>query len=71
MSAYILMFACQNLIVVIKLDHKLIKLKQMTVSEICSISKIPSSSTVMIAPVIAFSWEIDPLGMSKLVAHEV
>ena len=51
--------------------HGFVELKEMIVPEIGSGHQIPLSSTVLIAPVVALSWEIYPFWVTKLIAHEV
>lgn len=49
----------------------LIKAIQLMISKIGPVSKVPSSSAVVIAPIVTFSREIDPLWMAELVAHKI
>lgn len=51
--------------------HLLIKIVKLWVSEIFIVHEIPLSSAVLITISVSFTREIDPLRVSKLVAHEV
>ena len=51
--------------------HQLIKVLKILVAQRLVIRQIPSSATEMVAPSVLSSWEIDPLWMPKLIAHEV
>lgn len=41
------------------------------VKKIVVIHQVPLSAAVVIAVTVAFSWEVDPFWVTKLVAHEV
>ena len=49
----------------------LVKCIQLTISKVIVLRKCPLPSTVVVAEVVFSSWEIDPLWMSKLVAHKI
>jgi len=51
--------------------HLLIKIVKLWISEIFIVHEIPLSSAVLITISVSFAREIDPLRVSKLVAHEV
>jgi hypothetical protein len=38
--------------------------------EVLLLRQIPPPSAVMIAPAVTLTWEVNPLGMTKLIAHE-
>ena len=67
--------------ILMKLDHSTenglivahlpVKLTKLTVSQVWVVQKTPLSSAIMVAIVVALSWEIDPLRMAKFVAHEI
>ena len=51
--------------------HFLVEVAKEMVVELLIVNEVPLASCILVAPSVALSWEIDPLGMSKLVAHEV
>jgi hypothetical protein len=51
--------------------HDLVKLIELSVSKIFVIHEIPLPTAVIITITVAFSWEIDPLWMPELIAHEI
>ena len=61
----------ENIITYINADHSFVKGIQLPILEQLIIEKIPSSPTVVIAPVIALPREVYPLRVSKLIAHEI
>lgn len=59
------------MIVCIKFDHGLVKSVQKFIAQVFVLSQVPHSSAVMVAPVVALSWEIDPFRVTELIAHKV
>ena len=51
--------------------HQLIKVLEILVAQSFIIRQIPASAAEVVAPSILISWEIHPLWMTKLIAHEV
>ena len=51
--------------------HILVKITQPLVFEIFVVPQAPLAAAVMEAPAVAFTGEVDPLRVAKLVAHEV
>ena len=40
------------------------------VPQIGAVSQVPPSPAVLVTPVVALAWEVDPLGVSELVVHK-
>lgn len=51
--------------------HAFIKLTELSKSKIFVVHEVPLPTAVIITITIAFSWEINPLGMPKLISHEI
>ena len=51
-------------------DDLLLKIVQMLVAQQRVVSQMPLASAVVVGVAVAFSREVYPLGVSKLVAHE-
>lgn len=66
-----LMFARKDVEIFVERKHELIESLQMMVPEVCSVSQVPSSPTIVITPVVAFPRKINPLRMTKFITHEV
>jgi hypothetical protein len=52
-------------------EHGAIKILKIAVFEKLVIRKMPLSAAIEIAPAVSLSWEIDPFGMTELIAHKV
>jgi hypothetical protein len=51
--------------------HDLVELAELSISKIFVIHEVPLPTAVIITITVAFSWEINPLWMTELIAHEV
>lgn len=49
----------------------LVEVLQLRESKILVVTEIPLSSAVVVAEVVACSWKVNPLWVTKLIAHEV
>jgi hypothetical protein len=56
---------------VLPVVHLLIEFVKLAESQALVVFQIPLASAVMITVVVSSSWEINPLGMSELIAHEI
>eukprot|EP00951_Prasinocladus_malaysianus_P021839 scaffold181505_cov33-Prasinocladus_malaysianus.AAC.1 len=56
---------------VVQLMHGLVPLVELVVQQVRPVHQAPLAPAVLVAPVVAVSREVDPLGVAKLVAHEV
>jgi hypothetical protein len=54
-----------------KMVHGLIEIVELRVPQHVVVHEIPLAATVRVAVAITFSWEIDPLWVTKFVTHEV
>lgn len=54
-----------------KLDHGVVECVEEAVLQILTVDKIPLAACVFVTPAIAFSREVDPLGMAEFITHEV
>ena len=54
-----------------QLDHGIVKRVKLAIAQLLAVDEIPLATRVLVAPAIAFSREVNPLGMSELIAHEV
>jgi hypothetical protein len=71
MGSDVLMAAGQDLVLIVKVYHLLVEAVEVMVPQMISLHQIPPSAAVVIAPVVAFPWEIDPFRMSELISHEI
>lgn len=51
-------------------DHVTVKVFEEMESELLVICKVPSTTAMLIAPSVFFSWEINPFRMTKFIPHE-
>lgn len=51
--------------------HGSVKFVQLFESKLVVVKQVPLASAIVVAVVVAFAREVDPLGMAKFVAHEV
>lgn len=51
--------------------HHLVELTQLAKSEFFFVLQAPLSPAHVITKVVSLSWEVNPLGVAELVAHEV
>ena len=51
-----------------ELNHGLIEVAQIVIAEFLIIDKVPLATCILVAPSVAFAREVNPLGMSELVA---
>lgn len=51
--------------------HHFVELSESIVVQVLIVFEAPLPSAPVIAPVVAFTWEIDPFWVAELVAHEV
>ena len=49
----------------------LVEVGESAVAEAWAVAELPVSAGVVEGPAIAWAWEVDPLGVSEFVAHEV
>ncbi len=67
----ILVFCTQPSVLFLQSILGLVPIEQELKPVLPIIGEMPLASTMVIRPAITFSWEIDPLWMSKLVTHKV
>ena len=53
------------------LVHLFVEVAELAVAQVFVAKQVPLASAVVIAEVVALAREVNPLGMAKLVAHEV
>ncbi len=53
------------------LEHLTVEIAQPMVAEVLIVNQVPLATGILIRPAITLAWEVDPLGMTELVAHEV
>ena len=41
------------------------------IAELMVVHKVPLSAGVLVAPSVALAWEVNPLWVAELIAHEV
>ena len=51
--------------------HEFVKCTQLTIPKLFISEQIPLPSTVVIAPIVLLSWEVDPFRMTEFIAHKV
>ena len=53
------------------LEHRSIEIAQVVEVEVLVVHQIPLATSIFMTPSIALAWEVNPFGMTKLIAHEV
>mmetsp|Transcript_34629 Transcript_34629/g.98119 ORF Transcript_34629/g.98119 Transcript_34629/m.98119 type:complete len:307 (-) Transcript_34629:1915-2835(-) len=62
---------CDKVVAVVQLVHCRVKVVQLHVQQVRGVDKVPLPPAVLIAPAVTVAGEVNPLGVPKLVAHEV
>ena len=53
------------------LEHGCVEVAEIVEAELFVIDEVPLAACILVAPSVAFAWEVYPFGMSELIAHEV
>ena len=53
------------------LEHGGIKVAQIVIAKLLVVHQIPLTTGILLAPSVTFAGEVNPFGMSELIAHEV
>ena len=53
------------------LQHPAVEIAKIVIAKGLVIDQIPLPARILVAPSVALAREIDPLGMTKLVAHKI
>lgn len=70
-GADVLMVVAENGVLGVECEHGLIEVEELMVFEIGPVCQVPTSSAMLVAPVVALPGEVDPLGVPELVPHEI
>lgn len=54
-----------------EMNHIMIEIAKIMVAEVVVVDEVPLATGILVTPVVAFAGEVNPFGMTKLVAHEV
>ena len=54
-----------------KAHHGLVELRKEAVTKVSVVPEVPLAACIMVRPVVPFTGEIDPFGVTEFVAHEV
>lgn len=53
------------------LKHRFVEVAKVVIAEVVVVNEVPLAAGVLVRPAVALTREVYPLGMAKLVAHEV
>ena len=53
------------------LEHSLVEVAEIVIAEFLVVNEVPLAACILVAPSIALAGEVNPFGMSELVAHKV
>lgn len=60
----------EDFVVAHEFEHRLFEVLQAAVFEVGVVGEVPLTTGVFVGPVVAFAWEVDPLGVAEFVADE-
>ena len=61
----------ETLVFLENLEHCLVEVAEVMEAKILIVHEVPLATGIFVAPSVSFAREVDPFGMSELVAHEV